>query len=366
VSSSFFKRAAQRFARPLAQPIDGRIGDVNRRVGDVRQSVDELGRKVGAHTATVTESNSYLGVELRRFEEELQELQTGIADHEERLLERIRSLEDRSYVERLDHTTRLPLEQLDGAVANLINHATGHRGFLAEAGLWFNPPVTVELGAGSARFGSVNERIVELPFAFGALARLDARSAVLDIGSAESTFALSVASLGHSVTALDLRPLPYRHPSIENVVGRFEDWDPGARLFDAIFLISTVEHIGLGAYGEPSDKGDADRRALDRARDLLVEGGLLVLTTPFGTRGIDNLQRTYDEQSLTELLAGWTVLEQRIIRRVDEQTWLPVGSDEGEGEGVAMVVATRRAASERGDAGRAPAQEPASGSRRQA
>jgi Methyltransferase domain len=344
-SPSLFKRAARRFAKPLLGPVDGRIGDVNRRVGSIRDSIDELGRKVGAQTTTVTESNSYLGVELRRFGEELQGLNSDIAEHERRVLDQV----SRSHAERLDLSTHLPLEQLDGATANLINHATGHRGFLAEAGLWFNPPLTVELGEGSARLGSVNERIVELPFAFGVLARLAPPARVLDIGGAESTFALSAASLGYSVTALDLREIPYRHPNLQGVVGRFEDWDPGDEQYDAIFLISTIEHIGLGAYGERAEAEDADRRALDRARDLLADDGVLVLTTPFGTRAVDDLERTYDAPALAELLAGWTVLDRRIVHRLDGQTWSPAGAGEDERSGVAMVVAAPPTLTREGD-----------------
>src|SRR5438067_5525214 len=158
------KRWARRIARPLTGPLDGRVADINRRVGAVDEGLDELVRKLGAHTVTVTESNAYLGVELRRFEDEVQALQTRIDEHEERLGARIEAVACTSgYVDRLDRAARAPLDQLDGAVANLVNFATGHRGFAAQAGLWFNPPVTVELGQASARLAAVNERIVELP-----------------------------------------------------------------------------------------------------------------------------------------------------------------------------------------------------------
>ena len=39
---------------------------------------------------------------------------------------------------------------------------------------------------------------------------------ILDIGSAESTFPLSAASLGYRVTAIDQRPLAYSHPNLES------------------------------------------------------------------------------------------------------------------------------------------------------
>ncbi len=359
MSPSRPKRVARRLIKPFTSPLDGRIADINRRVTDVTHYVTEVGLSVrdvglevnalkeglaeitgelGAYAVTAAESNSFIGVEMRRLEESLETLRTHIDEHEERLLGRVESIEHKSYIERLDRSTDAPLERLDGAVANLINHAAGHRGYAAEAGLWFNPAVTVELGEGNAHLAGVNERIVELPFALGALSRISPPARVLDIGGAESTFSLSAASLGYRVTAVDLHPLPYSHPDLEDVVGRFEDWDPGSERFDAAFLISTIEHFGLGAYGEaPGEKG-ADRAAVERVGQLLGDEGFLVLTTPYGTATVNELERIYDDEGLDALLKGWTVLDRRVVKRKDERTWTADGVD-GETAGVAMVVA---------------------------
>jgi hypothetical protein len=141
------------------------------------------------------------------------------------------------------------------------------------------------------------------------------------------------------VTALDLRPLPYSHPNLQSVPGRFEDWDPGPERFDAAFLISTIEHFGLGAYGEPADKEGADRAALELVAGLLNDDGFLVLTTPFGPARVDALERTYDEQALAALLEGWTVLDRRTAHRIDERTWTAADRDGSDKQGVAMVIA---------------------------
>jgi len=350
MASSPLKGLARRVARPLSRPLDGRVSDINRRVGDTHlavsalsETVEKLARELAAYTTTSTESNSYVGVEMRRLEESIETLLTRIAEHEARLLSRIDAIEDVGYVARLSRVAEARLEQLDGAVANLVNHANGHRGFAAQAGLWFNPPVTVELGEGRARLAAVNERIVELPFALGALSRLSPPARILDIGSAESTFSLSGASLGYRVTALDLHPPPYSHPNLESVVGRLEDWDPGSEPYDAAFLISTIEHFGIGAYGEPVGEAGADRAAIQRVGQLLSSEGFLVLTTPYGPARIDALERTYDDDALAALLEGWTVLERRTELRRDERTWMPgdpsTATAAADNEGVVMVVA---------------------------
>ena len=196
---------------------------------------------------------------------------------------------DEYYQLRLAQAADLPLEKLDGPLAQTINFATGHRGFYAQAGLWFNPPVAVALTIGGAVAANVNERIVEVPFAMAALSRLERGARILDVGSAESTFPLSAASLGYQVTAIDPRPLPYSHPNLESHASLLEDWDAPSDPFAAAFLISTIEHVGLGAYGEraygsPEHGAGADVALLDRVRELLSPEGLMILTAPYGTR----------------------------------------------------------------------------------
>lgn len=348
---SSFRSLARRLARPLTSPIDGRVADINRRVEYTRSQVEqstatmgdaleELTEELGAYASTAADASSLMGVEMRRVEEAIEALSSRIDEHEARLLERVSDLEEKYYVKRIDQAAELPLERLDGATANLVNHANGHRGFAAQAGLWFNPPVTVELSHGSARLADVNERIVEIPFAMRALGRLEPGARILDIGAAESTFALSAASLGYQVTALDLHPISYVHPLLDSVVGRFEDWKPGKHQFDAVFLISTIEHVGLGAYGEPGSNAGADLALVARVRDeLLSDGGFLVLTTPYGPSHQDALERTYDAPALERLLDGWNVLERRVALHHDDRTWAPVEDEAKEERGVVMVLA---------------------------
>ena len=332
------KRLLRILTAPMRRPLDGRFADVNRRVGDVgsalerqQAAVRKLALDVAAHGTTQNEALSYTAVGLRRMEESLEA-------HERHVVSELQRLEKQAYVERLDRASRGTLAELDNPLANVINAASGHRGFAAQAGMWFNPPVTVELAEKHAAISDVNERIVELPFALGQLAHLQPPARVLDIGGAESTFALSAASLGYSVTVLDPQGLPYEHPNLTTYPSRLEEWQPEEEgSFAAVFLISAIEHFGLGAYGEGTAGRNADRVALDRVRELLADDGLLVLTTPYGTAAVNELERIYDDAGLDALLAGWQILERRTIVRADRRTWLP--GSEGSG-GTALIAAT--------------------------
>jgi hypothetical protein len=235
---------------------------------------------------------------------------------------------------------------VDENVARLLNYAESHRGFAAQRSLWFNPPISLVYSPGDVAAADVNERIAEVPYVFRALAQLPQRARILDVGATENTLAFSLASLGYETTALDLRPYPLSHPRLEVVVARIEEWNSEPGSFDAIICLSTIEHIGLDAYGAAS--GDsADLAAMKRMRELAVPGGLLVLTAPVGRAATAETERTYDRAGLEALLEGWDVQDLTVVRREDATTWRPIGPhDDWEEDGalrhVALITARRR------------------------
>jgi SAM-dependent methyltransferase len=233
------------------------------------------------------------------------------------------------------------LEDIDGHVARLLNLATTHRGFAAQRGLWVNPPVSLCYSEGDVVHSDTNERIVEVPYVLRALATLDEGASILDVGAAESTLAVSLASLGYRVTALDIRPYPFTHPSLHAVLAPIQDWDENES-FDAVVCVSTIEHVGLGAYGEPRGANGTDLAAMRRMRELTKPGGLLVLTIPVGGTSVDEIQRTYDRAGLEALLGGWEVEDLTLARRQDQKTWVLTEADLqsiGDEAGVALVTA---------------------------
>jgi hypothetical protein len=211
--------------------------------------------------------------------------------------------------------------QLGAGPAALVNYAQSHEGFAAKAGLWINHPVWIEHRPGGAVVGAVNERIVETPYVLAALASLPPGSRILDFGASESTLALSLASLGHHVVALDLRSYPFPHPRIEIVAEPAETWSGPSRPFDAIVSLSALEHAGLGHYGQDSQDRDLDRLLLERFRGWLRPEGTLLLTAPFGPSHVDGFERTYDDEHLAALLSGWRILHRAYAFTSDLRHW---------------------------------------------
>lgn len=230
---------------------------------------------------------------------------------------------------------RLPIGP---GTADFLNWASGHTGPAAQAGMWFNPAVTVFHHDGTVRPGDVNERIVEIPWVMGLAATLEPGSLVLDFGATESTVSLSLASLGLDVIAADLRPYPLAHPKVRSLTGPIEQWEGPERPLDAVFCVSALEHVGLGAYDETPTEGELDRQIVERFARWLRPGGEIAFTAPYGRWEVNELQRVYDAEHLDALFAGWTVTGRAICIQTAHDRWERV---EGEPDAATWDDGTR-------------------------
>ena len=166
---------------------------------------------------------------------------------------------------------------------------------------------------------SVNERIIEYPYIFQ---RIRPNACVLDIGCVSSRLPIQLASLGHEVHSVDVQEYPFKH---KNFYFHKEDifrWNPTER-FDSVLLISTIEHFGLGGYGD-SVVEDPDTRAVQRFAGWLKQGGQILVTTPFGKPGQTSKHRIYDRARLKRVFPDDKFIwkDERYFQRVDG-SWIP-------------------------------------------
>jgi hypothetical protein len=145
----------------------------------------------------------------------------------------------------------------------------------------------------------VSEQAVEVPFVMRQIRETD--KSILDFGAFESTVPLQLAALGHEVTVWDQRPYPFRHSRIHVISDDIlSDQATQNRAFDVVMSISTVEHIGLGNYGDISDH-DGDKRAVSALWRLVRPGGRLIVTVPAGVGSVQRGYRIYDQARLREV-----------------------------------------------------------------
>jgi hypothetical protein len=224
-------------------------------------------------------------------------------------------------------------------VVQFLNWVFSFDGPIAERSLLMNHPLTVLFDQDGPRLFEVNERIVEVPFVFNACGSLPSGSRVIDVGSSESTIALSLAAQGMSVTALDPRRYPFTHPNLTVVAAEVEQYTPPEPV-SMVVAVSAIEHFGLGHYVDRADRTapDADHRALHTFREWLLPGGSVVLTVPTGRASTDDFQRVYDADRLKRLVDGWSVVRFELAARTSDVTWERTDSIEDDVRGVAMLV----------------------------
>ena len=179
---------------------------------------------------------------------------------------------------------------------------------------------------------AVNERVIEIPFVIKELSGIPVSSKVLDIGCMESELPLLVAGLGYQVTGCDFREYPYKVPNFRFVKGDILSLPFGDNTFDSVVCVSTIEHVGIGFYGDPKGDTKPDIKASREINRVLKTNGLFILTVPFGKAQINEQQRIYDKQSIDRLLDGYKIKHIRYCKntRVDSANnyWEEIGLEQ--------------------------------------
>jgi len=174
-------------------------------------------------------------------------------------------------------------------------------------------------------------RMIEYSFVIGKLASLE-KGRVLDVGCVARLNFLpaALASIGWEVYGIDTRQFKFRFPNFHFVLGDITRTDFPDNFFDAVYAVSTLEHIGLGGrYGIGKDDPEGDAKALREIKRILRGGGRLLATLPCGKEKRQaTLNRVYTRDSLKELFSNWEIKEKVFYTQDNEGFWIPVVEEE--------------------------------------
>ena len=173
------------------------------------------------------------------------------------------------------------------------------------------------------------DRGIEWGFAMENLPPHGAGRRVLDFGPMEGFFlSVDATNKGYSVVAVGLEDIapPEGVRYVRRDIMAVEFDEP----FDYILNISTVEHVGLGRYGDPLDP-DGDLKAMRRLKKWMrLDGdGVMILTIPVGTDAVvGHYHRVYGAARLPRLLEGYASLQERYWAKADDDSrWLPCAKE---------------------------------------
>lgn len=193
-----------------------------------------------------------------------------------------------------------------------------------------------------------NERTVEIPFVFQNL-KLKKGSKIMDFGCTDSKLSIELASLGYKVTGTDLRNYELKHPNFTFTKGDFQNNQFKDESFDAIIAISAIEHCGLADYNEKRFE-QGDYKIIKELHRILKLKGRLILTVPFGKKGVTKGYRIYDHESICTLLKDFKIKKEEFFVGLKQKYWMPTTYKEleevdsipvGFTQGVACILAEK-------------------------
>lgn len=166
------------------------------------------------------------------------------------------------------------------------------------------------------------ERIVEIPWFEKQLQTY--KGSILDIGSA-GTDLTEIRRQKRYIVRVDRLFKTESSDEHEIVISRnilkLTVKDLG--LFDIVSLISTLEHIGLDAYGFKDRKGNpwkVQAETLIHCSKFVTETGIVLLTLPYGKEEDGGWYLVYDKKKLNNLKESFKV-EREDYFSLDFDTW---------------------------------------------
>lgn len=180
----------------------------------------------------------------------------------------------------------------------------------------------------------VNERIFEKGFCFMQIGKFtDGIKKILDVGCCWSSLPVELASLGFNVWGIDPNNYFLCHPKFTFIKGNVCATPFSDGFFDLVTAISTVEHIGLGHYKEPTAV-DGDFKAVTEIHRILKPKGLFILTVPYGKSMVTPVFRVYDETRLNNLIQNFQIIEVEYRISYKELYWENASKEEAAEQGI--------------------------------
>ena len=130
---------------------------------------------------------------------------------------------------------------------------------------------------------------------------------VLVVGSIQPFYEALVTHFQGHPSTLEYRKILHDIPGLKTyTVSEFEQ---APSVFDMAISVSSIEHDGLGRYGDPIDP-EGDFKAMRKLKSYLPKGGLLFLAVPVGRDTVCwNAHRIYGRHRLPRLFEGWTLID---------------------------------------------------------
>lgn len=149
-----------------------------------------------------------------------------------------------------------------------------------------------------------------------------------DISS--SLYFSSIVSAFNQVDFYDYRPAKLNLSGLNTYSGDLMKLPFADKSIESISCMHTLEHIGLGRYGDPIDP-QGDIKAINELKRVVKIDGNLILVVPVGKQRIEfNAHRVYDPELFASYVLGDTLNDNKNMRfELKEYSYIPETDNEG-------------------------------------
>lgn len=147
----------------------------------------------------------------------------------------------------------------------------------------------------------------------------------VDISS--SLYFGAIVSAFVPVDFYDYRPANLKLSDLQSKKGDLHNLPFESGSVQSISCLHTIEHIGLGRYGDPIDP-EGDLKAIKELKRVTTHGGNLLFVTPVGKPKIEyNAHRIYSYEQIISYFDGFILKEFSLILEKEKDGGLIVNAD---------------------------------------
>ena len=125
----------------------------------------------------------------------------------------------------------------------------------------------------------------------------------------------------------DYRPADLRLNNLTSREGNLHNLPFESNSIESISCMHTIEHVGLGRYGDPIDP-QGDLKAIQELKRVVAKGGNLIFVTPVGKPKIEfNAHRIYSYGQIISYFEGFELKEFSLIPEYAKDGELIINAD---------------------------------------
>ncbi len=147
----------------------------------------------------------------------------------------------------------------------------------------------------------------------------------IDISS--SLYFAGIVSAFIDIDFYDYRPADLQLSGLRSLEGNLHSLPFESGSINSISCMHTIEHVGLGRYGDPIDS-EGDLKAIEELKRVVKHGGNILFVTPVGKPKIEfNAHRIYSYEQIISYFEGFGLKEFSLIPENSEKGGIIIDAD---------------------------------------